>query len=210
MKKLLAIATVALISLTSTAAMATERFELGTHYVSITPEQPTSVAEGKVEVIEFFWYGCPHCYEFEPHLNKWKKALPANVEFKRIPAIFNKGWVIHAKAYFTAEMLGILDKVHQPIFDAIHKEKKTLDSAEAIATLMAEHSGMAKEKILNSLNSFAIETKSRKAIQTARLHGLRGVPAVSINGKYSTSGRYAGNYDNMIEVMNFLIRKESK
>ena len=186
-------------------------FELGTHYQKIVPAQtPVGISAGKVEVTEFFWYGCPHCYDFEPHLNDWLNKKPKNVIFKRVPAIFNKGWVIHAKAYYAGEILGITDKTHPAIFLAIHKDKKALDKAADIAELMAQASGLEKQVILDTINSFAVESKSRKAIQAARLHGLRGVPAVAVNGQFLTSGRQAGDYPNMTRIMDFLVAKESQ
>ena len=199
----------AITSLHSLAA--TERFEEGSQYRKIVPALTSQgLQKGKVEVIEFFWYGCPHCHSFEPHLNKWLENKPENVSFQRIPAIFNKAWVIHAKAFYTAEMLGITDKVHLAIFDAIHNKKKGLNKASEIVQFMAKVSGLDKQVISDTLGSFAIETKSRQAIQAARLHSLRGVPAVTINGKYLTSGRLAGDYPVMLEVIDFLIAKESQ
>ena len=186
-------------------------FELGTQYQNIVPAQiPKDLPTGKVEVTEFFWYGCSHCYDFEPHLNDWVNNKPKNVVFKRIPAIFNKGWVIHAKAYYAAEMLGITDKTHPAIFSAIHKDKKSLSTSGDLAELMSQVSGVEKQTILDTINSFAVETKSRQAIQAGRLHGLRGVPAITVNGKFLTSGRQAGDYPTMIKVMDFLISKESQ
>lgn len=186
-------------------------FELGTQYQNIVPAQAQKdLPEGKVEVTEFFWYGCPHCYDFEPHLNDWVNNKPDNVVFKRVPAIFNKGWVIHAKAYYAAEMLGITDKTHPAIFVAIHKDKKSLDKSADLAELMAKASGLEQQLILDTINSFAVETKSRQAIQAGRLHGLRGVPAVAVNGKFLTSGRQAGDYPTMVKVMEFLVEQESQ
>ena len=186
-------------------------FEVGTHYQKIVPAQtPVDVPAGKVEVTEFFWYGCPHCYDFEPHLNGWINEKPKNVIFKRVPAIFNKGWVIHAKAYYASEILGITDKTHPAIFDAIHKDKKAMDKAVDLAELMARVSGLEKQDVLDTINSFAVESKSRKAIQAARLHGLRGVPAVAVNGRFLTSGRQTGDYPTMTKVMDFLVKQESR
>lgn len=194
----------------SNVSLADASFQGGKHYSPIIPAQaPRDLPEGKVLVTEFFWYGCPHCYDFEPTLKEWLKTKPENVVFQRIPAIFNKGWVIHAKAYYTAEMLGIVDKVHQPIFDAIHKDKKSLRTAEAITAFMAEKSGVDQKVLLETINSFAVETQSRQAIRAGRLHGLRGVPAVTVNGRYLTSARQAGSHSAMTDVMNFLVTKET-
>lgn len=186
-------------------------FESGVQYQKIVPAQtPKDLPKGKVEVIEFFWYGCSHCYDFEPHLNRWLKSKPKNVVFKRVPAIFNKSWVIHAKAYYAAEILGITNKVHPAIFSAIHKDKQTLNNSAELAVLMAQVSGLDKQIIVDTMNSFAVESKSRQAIQAARLHGLRGVPGVVVNGKFLTSGRHAGSYPTMLKVMDFLVEQETR
>lgn len=190
-------------------AASMDRFKSGEHYVPISPAAETKAPEGQVEVVEFFWYGCPHCYQFEPKLNKWLEDKPDNVSFRRVPAIFNKNWATHAKAYFAAEMLGIIDQVHDAIFDAIHEDKKRLDTPESLAAFMAGKSGVAEEKILKTINSFAVETKSRKAVQEVREHGLRAVPAISVAGKYHTSSRYAGSNEKMLDVLDFLIARES-
>ena len=94
-------------------------------YKLIIPVQPTQT-DNKIEVLEVFWYGCPHCYDFEPHIENWLKDLPEDVEFRRMPGIFNKSWIAHAKAYFTAEKMGILDKIHSPLFTALHRERKRI------------------------------------------------------------------------------------
>ncbi|MGM0564660.1 MAG: thiol:disulfide interchange protein DsbA/DsbL [Pseudomonadota bacterium] len=192
-----------------THAESMDRFKSGEDYVPISPAAETQAPEGEVEVVEFFWYGCPHCYQFEPKLNEWVENKPDNVSFRRVPAIFNQNWAIHAKAYFAADMLGITDQVHDAIFEAIHKDNKRLNSADSLAAFMAEKSGVAEEKILKTINSFAVETRSRKAVQEVREHGLRGVPALSVAGKHHTSGRYAGSNEKMIQVLDFLIAKES-
>lgn len=186
-----------------------ERFQVNEHYMPIQPVAATEAPDGKIEVVEFFWYGCPHCFNFEPALNAWIDSKPDNVSFRRVPAIFNAQWAVHAKAYFAAEMLGITEQVHDAIFDAMHEQGKSLNSPESLAAFMAKKSGLEEKKILNTINSFAVETKSRKAVQTVRAHGLRGVPALSVAGKYHTSGRYAGGNQGMIDVLNFLIAKES-
>jgi len=209
MKKLLIALTAFGMILGCSSATAIERYQSGTHYLSVVPAQTTTAKKGKVEVIEFFWYGCPHCYQFEPTLHKWIENKPENVVFKRIPAIFRAGWDVHAKAYYAAEALGITDKVHQAIFDEIHKSKKALDKPETIAAFMASKSGVEKQVILDTMLSFSIEAKARKAQQAARQYGLRGVPAIAVAGKYMTSATQTGSNQGMIDVTNFLISKEA-
>lgn len=178
-----------------------------TGYELVTPAQPTRDAK-KVEVIEFFWYGCPHCFDFEPTLAKWVKTLPKNVEFIRQPAVFSDLWGKHAKAYYTAEALGVVDKVHQDFFDAIQIKKEHLETEEQLAKFFAAH-GVSEADFKAAYGSFLVDTKVRQASQLAAKYGITGVPAIVINGKYKTSGPVAGSHEKMIEVMNRLIEQES-
>jgi thiol:disulfide interchange protein DsbA len=175
-------------------------------YETLSPAQPTH-NPGKIEVIEFFWYGCPHCYSFEPVLEKWVKNLPKNVEFIRQPAVFSDLWGKHAKAYFTAEALGVVDKVHADFFDAI-QNKKNLETEDQLAKFFAAH-GVNETEFHNAYNSFLVDAKMRQATTMATRYGITGVPAIIINGKYKTSGPLAGSNEKMIEVMNRLIQQES-
>jgi len=176
-------------------------------YEVLTPPQPTLHAD-KIEVIEFFWYGCPHCYSFEPELAKWLKTLPKNVEFIRQPAVFNELWGKHAKAYFVAEALGVVDKVHADFFDAIQNKKEKLDTEDALAKFFSAH-GVDEARFHEAYNSFAVDSKMRQAPVIAGRYGITGVPAVIINGKYLTNGPLAGSHEKMIEIMNSLIRQEN-
>lgn len=176
-------------------------------YESVSPPQPTANPD-KVEVIEFFWYGCPHCYSFEPSLASWLKSKPANVEFIRIPAVFSEQWGKHAKAYYTAEALGVVDAVHADFFDAIQEKKQSLESEDDLAKFFAAH-GVKEADFHEAYNSFVVDTKLRQAPAVAAKYGITGVPAVIVNGKYRTNGTLAGSQEKMIDVMNLLIKKES-
>lgn len=177
-------------------------------YEEITPAQPTQNPD-KVEVIEFFWYGCPHCYSFEPTLAKWLKNKPDNVEFIRQPAVFSKLWGDHARAYFTAEALGVVDKVHADFFDAIQNKRQALRSEDELAEFFVEH-GVDEQDFRDAYNSFLVDAKLRQAQSMPARYGVTGVPAIIINGKYKTNGPLAKSQDNMIEVMNELIARESE
>jgi protein dithiol oxidoreductase (disulfide-forming) len=179
----------------------------GPGYEALSSAQPTQHPE-KVEVIEFFWYGCPHCFAFEPELAAWLKTAPKNVEFIREPAVFNDTWGKHAKAYFVAESLGVVDKVHGDLFDAIQNKKQKLESEEELSEFFAAH-GVDKAQFKEAFNSFAVDAKMRQAPVIAGRYGITGVPAIIINGKYVTSGPLAGTHKKMIEVMNQLIKQES-
>lgn len=176
-------------------------------YEVLSPAQPTANTD-KVEVIEFFWYGCPHCYSFEPILEKWVKALPKNVEFIRQPAVFSDLWGKHAKAYYTAEALGVVDKIHADFFDAIQEKKQKLETEDELAKFFVDH-GVKDSDFRTTYNSFLIDAKMRQATGMAARYGITGVPAVIINGKYRTNGTLAGSHEKMIDVMNQLIKQES-
>jgi len=176
-------------------------------YQTLSPAQPTQNQE-KVEVIEFFWYGCPHCYSLEPEMKKWLATKPANVEFIRQPAIFSSLWGKHAKAYFVAEALGVVDKVHEDFFDAIQTKKLKLTSEDQLAKFFVEH-GVDETEFRNTFNSFLIDAKVRQAKAMAPRYGITGVPALIINGKYKTNGPLAKSHKNMIKVMDQLIQQES-
>ncbi len=176
-------------------------------YELVSPAQPTHDVN-KVEVIEFFWYGCPHCFDFEPTLAKWVKNLPKNVEFIRQPAVFSDLWGKHAKAYYTAEALGVVDKVHQDFFDTIQIKKEHLETEEQLAKFFTAH-GVAEADFKKAYNSFPVDMKVRQAGATAAKYAISGVPAIVINGKYKTSGPLAGSHEKMIEIMDKLIAQES-
>ncbi len=177
-------------------------------YETLSPAQPTQNKD-KIEIIEFFWYGCPHCYSFEPVLANWLKTLPDNVEFIRQPAVFSSLWGKHAKAYFVAEALGVVDKVHEDFFDAIQNKKQKLTTEDQLAQFFIAH-GVDETEFHNTFNSFLIDAKLRQAKAMAPRYGITGVPAIIINGKYKTNGPLAKSQKNMIEVMNRLIQQESQ
>ncbi len=177
-------------------------------YETLSPAQPTQ-NQDKIEIIEFFWYGCPHCYTFEPVLEKWLKTKPDNVEFIRQPAIFSDLWGKHAKAYLVAEALGVVDKVHADFFDAIQNKKQKLSSEDQLAKFFVAH-GVDETEFRNTFNSFLIDAKLRQAKAMAPRYGITGVPAIVINGKYKTNGPLAGSHEDMIKVMNQLIQQESQ
>ncbi|KAF3978515.1 MAG: thiol:disulfide interchange protein DsbA/DsbL [Methylococcales symbiont of Iophon sp. n. MRB-2018] len=177
-------------------------------YETLTPAHPTQ-NQDKIEIIEFFWYGCPHCYSFEYELAEWIKTMPENVEFIRQPAIFGNLWGKHAKAYFVAEALGVVDKIHADFFDAIQNKKQKLSSEDQIAEFFIAH-GVDETAFHNSFNSFLVDAKLRQAKAMAPRYGITGVPAIVINGKYKTNGPLAGSHKKIIEVMKQLIEEESQ
>jgi thiol:disulfide interchange protein DsbA len=188
----------------SVASAAT--FQEGEAYKVLPQVQPTMNPD-KIEVVELFWYGCPHCHKFEPYIEKWLKTKPDDVDFTRMPAILREEWSLHARAYYTAETLGILDKIHKPLFDAIHVEKRYLFSEDALMQFFEEF-GISNEDFRNTFHSFAVDSKVRRARQMSKRYMAMGTPAVVVNGKYLTGPGMAKGFDNLIKVVDFLVAKE--
>jgi protein dithiol oxidoreductase (disulfide-forming) len=176
-------------------------------FETISPAQPVQNPD-KIEVIEFFWYGCPHCHHLEPSLVAWLKNKPANVEFIRQPAVFSELWGKHAKAYYVAETLGIVDKVHADLFDAVQNKKQKMTSKEELAKFFADH-GVNSEDFHNAYNSFSVDAKLRQAESIGPRYGISGVPTLIVNGKFRVSASSAKSQENMLNVVDQLIKKES-
>jgi thiol:disulfide interchange protein DsbA len=183
-----------------------ETYQEGKHFKRI--DQNTTVDNGKVEVLEFFMYGCPHCYSFEPFLTKWKGSKPENVEFMRVPATFNSLATLHARAYYALQMLDVGEKIHPKFFSEIHNNKNMMKTVDALADFVQQY-GVERSEFIDAMNSFAVEGNIRKASKLVRDYDINGVPAVAINGKYLISASMAGSYDNMVNIMNYLVEKES-
>lgn len=191
------------------APAAPERFRQGVHYQLLTAAQPTASEPGKVEVLEVFWYGCPHCYSLEPHVDAWlADGIPPEAEFRRMPAALNPSWQILARAYYTAEALGILDQVHADIFREFHVNRNPLGTPGALADFFARY-GVSEADFAEAFNSFAVQTKLRRSDALVRRYRITGVPAVVVNGKYVTGTSEAGGITELFEVVNFLVEKES-
>ena len=178
----------------------------GIEYQALTRAQPTSTGD-RIEVLELFWYGCPHCYHLDPEIDAWLKNKPDDVAFVRMPAILGPTWELGARAFYTAELLGVLDKVHHDLFEHIHKAKKPMRTpAELKAFFVAR--GVAEKDFDNTFNSFAVITKTNRAKQAQQLYGITGVPVLVVNGKYRTTARLAGGNKQMLEVVDQLVEQE--
>jgi thiol:disulfide interchange protein DsbA len=199
-----------LISLVSQATYAQEAFVEGVNYQPIVPAQPT-VNPDKVEVTEVFWYRCPHCFRFQPFIERWQKTKPDNVDYVRLPAIIRDDWSYYAAAFYTAQALGVLEKIHEPLFDAIHRQKraKELDQEENLMKFFAGF-GVSNEDFRKTFHSFAVSSKVRRSdLMTSRYH-IHGTPSVVVNGKYLVDPGMANNdYATMIKIINYLVEKES-
>ncbi len=193
------------LSLSASAAVAGDYME-GAEYLRLAKPQPTSVAE-KVEVVELFWYSCPHCFYLEPNISKWLENKPDDVEFLRLPAVLGKGWELLGKAYFTAELLGVVDKIHVPLFEAIHVKKQKFREVAAIEDFFVSH-GVDRKDFKNTFHSFAVAIKINNAKLMTRRYAISGVPTLIVNGKFSTSASIAGSNEDVIKVVDFLIEQE--
>jgi protein dithiol oxidoreductase (disulfide-forming) len=165
----------------------------------------------KIEVMEIFWYGCIHCYHMDPLLNSWTKKLPADVYFKRVPGLPNKSWAPMAKAFYAMETLGVLNKLHTPLFDAVHKQKTVNPTDEkAITEWVIKQSGLDRVKVEQAFNSFTTNTSLNRAAQLFRSSGATGVPSLIIDGKYITSSTMAGGNEQAINTANYIIENVRK
>jgi protein dithiol oxidoreductase (disulfide-forming) len=181
----------------------------GKHYVRLSQPLPTA-ADGKIEVVEFFWYGCPHCNEFEPMLDGWAKKLPADVLFRRIPVAFrDEPFAAHQRIFFALEAMGQVDALHRKVFYAIHNDRARLDKPADIAAFMAKN-GLDSAKFIDVYNSFSVQTKARQAKQLSESYKIDGVPAIGIHGRFYTSGTLAGANDRALAVADFLIQQVRK
>jgi thiol:disulfide interchange protein DsbA len=197
----------ALLLPTSVAVSAVAQdYKEGINYLRLAKPQPTTTTD-KIEVVELFWYGCPHCYDLEPHLEKWLENKPEDVEFVRLPAIVGPRWEPLAQAYYTAEALGVLDKTHAALFDAIHKKKQKFTNEEQIKQFFVSQ-GVSDADFRNAYHSFAVSVKMNNAKLMTRRYAITGVPTLIVNGKYSTSGKLAGSEAGIIKVVDHLVAQE--
>ena len=160
----------------------------------------------KIEVMEIFWYGCIHCYQMEAPLNAWVKKLPADVYFKRMPGLPNASWAPMAKAFYAMETLGVAEKLHSPLFEAVHKSKSLNPTDEkAIIAWVTQQSKMDKAKVEAAFKSFTINTNLNRAAQVFRASGATGVPSLVIDGKYITSSTMNGGNEQALKVADYII-----
>lgn len=195
----------------ATAQGAPQNWEEGKNYFLIDPPQPTESA-GKVEVLEVFSYGCPHCNEFQPIADNIKKSLPAGATFRYLPAGFGRdAWVTFARGYYAAEALGILDKTHAALFKAVYVDKKVnglSPTLESIGDLYSAAAGVKADDVVATAGSFAVNTRLKRADAYIKATGVDGTPTLIINGKYRLDTRSAGSYPALQELVKYLVAKE--
>jgi protein dithiol oxidoreductase (disulfide-forming) len=180
----------------------------GRDYARLPAPAPVP-AGGKIDVIEFFSYACPHCHEFDPLLEQWVKRLPADVAFRRVPAAFNSVWESYAKAYLAFEALGMIDTLHKRLFAALHVQRLRLDKDSDLAAWVGANGGDAA-KFLEAYKSFSVATKLRQGKQLADAYKIDGVPTLGIHGRWFTSGSLAGGHARSLEVADQLIQRARK
>ncbi len=172
-------------------------------YVEINPPIATDT-RSKVEVAEFFWYECPHCYALEPSLEGWVKKLPKDVEFKRVPAMFNQRWAISARVYYTLEAIGELDRLHKPLFDAIHKDALRITNEGQLTDWLGRQK-VDIAKFNAALKSFSVESKLKRAAELTQASKIDGVPALMVNGRYLVVASTANSEERMLATADSLI-----
>ena len=196
-----------MLALSCSAQEQGENFVAGRHYDVISGKVARIAPRDKIEVAEFFWYGCGHCYTFEPMLVEWKKTLADDVAFQPLPAMWRDVMELHARAFFTAEALGVLDTVHPAIFQAMNVDRKPLNTEKDIAAIFTAN-GVSQEDFDQAFNSFGVGSQVRQAGSTGRSAGLTGTPSMMVEGKYLITTQKAGSQANMLKVAEFLIEKE--
>lgn len=195
-----------LLALVAGSVSAQIAFVEGADYQAIAQPVKTTHPD-KVVVTEMFWYGCPHCFRFEPYVERWSADLPDGVVFEQVPSALNPRWTEHARAYYSFQFMGVLEQVHRPLFDAIHVERKRLNSLDTLAQFVADQ-GLDEQAFREHYFSFPVETQIRKNVQKEKRYGHRGVPAVIVNGKYLVSASMAGSNERMIQIIDFLVARE--
>lgn len=190
-------------------APTTGRFEMGVHYLRLSPTQPTSSNPDQIEVAEVFWYGCPHCFDFDPALEQWRQAAPEHVSFLRVPAVWNPLLQLHARAFYTAEAFGKGAEMHSEFFREIHERGNRLDTKEKLQEFFGRF-GVDAAAFTTGFESFAVQTKLQRADELNRRYRIESVPTIVVNGKYTTDGPQAGSYEDLLLLVDELVAAEQE
>jgi protein dithiol oxidoreductase (disulfide-forming) len=175
----------------------------GVDYSELRPALPVE-APGKVEVLEFFWYGCPHCYTLEPLLETWIARLPKDVQFRRVPAVFNDNWARDAAVYYAFEAMGVLERLHRPYFDAIHRDR--VNTRDLVARNdWLQKNGVDVKRFEDAYKSFGVQSKVRRAQQLSVAYRIDGTPALAVQGRYTISAEQARTQAGMLGIADYLI-----
>ena len=195
-----------LLLLSNTAAA--ERFREGDDYLRLETRIDTGLANGRVQVLEFFWYGCVHCYYLDAHLNKWLGRQSDRVAFRRIPSVMQKSWLVHAQAFYAGHRLGVHEEIHTPLFEALHDRQLPLNEMGGLADFMAIKADLdpvaIEDQMLNMLTRAAV----LEGVQLQKQYEVSGVPTLIVNGKYVVNGRLAKGFSRMVKILDYLVAKE--
>lgn len=198
---------VVLLGSVATAIAQPSLYVEGTHYETIANPVRTS-DPNKIEVSEIFWYGCPHCYAFEPLITSWEEKLPSDVVFVRSPGMWNQTMEVHAQIFYAAEALGVTEKIHPVAFNEIHQKRNYLQTEEAVRQMFVGQ-GVAPEDFDKAWKSFSVTSAVKKAGTRMRDYGVRGVPSMVVNGKYLvTVGGAVATQADLLKIVDFLVLKE--
>lgn len=193
------------IFLAFTLPSAAQEFQEDVNFFPLLVEQPVRTGD-RIEVLEIFWYGCPHCYALEPYLKKWLKNKPEFVEFVQLPAVLNRSWAFDARVFYTFVALGLMDELHEAYFDAIHQDRRRMKNVEQVAS-WAQEQGIDPQLILDTFNSFGVDSMLANATQMSGRYEADGVPTIIIDGKYRTTVSLAGGHNEIIDLINYLAQR---
>jgi len=191
------------------AGLAQAQPTAGVEYRDLATAQPTD-SPGKIEVVEFFWYGCPHCYNFEPVVTPWAKKLPKDVQFRRVPAMFNEEYAQGARAFYALEAIGEEERLHKALFDAVHTGSRLRVGNEAALTEWLGKQGVDMKKFAAAYRSFSVEGKLKRAAQLTQAYKIDGVPAMAVNGKYVVNTDNIKSFEQLLAVTDYLIEQSRK
>ena len=177
--------------------------QAGTDYQVIGKNAPVEAPAGKIEVVEFFWYNCPHCSSFEPAFGAWLNRAPKDFAVRRVPVAFRDDFAPQQRLYYTLEAMGLVEKLHAKVYVAVHAEKQNLSKTEAIVEWIAKQ-GVDKTKFLEQYNSFSVATKVKRATQLQNAYKIEGVPSLGVGGRFLTDGAMAGSMERALAVVEFL------
>jgi len=183
----------------------------GRDYTILPNPQPTdpAISGKKIEVLEFFWYGCPHCHDLHPHIKAWLKKMPKDVSFRYVPAIFRANWVAGAKTFYALEALGVKEKLHDKMYEATHLDNLDLTKDDVLFDWVAKQ-GIDRKKFSDAYASFSVQNLAARSAQMSKDYNLTGVPALVVDGRYLTSGKMGGTAQGTIKTLDELIEKVRK
>jgi len=183
-----------------------QKYEEGVHYYALPQAQPVQTGD-EIEVLELFWYHCPHCFALEPVLDEWlEKAKPDNAGYVRMPGIFRRSTIFDARVYYALEALGVLDQMHADVFQEIHVRKNPFKEQSDLTSLLEKH-GVSEADFAAAFDSFAVDTKTKHAQMMFERYQATGVPAIVVDGKYRATASSAGGHSQLMELTNYLVEK---